>query len=95
MIPILLADRWTGKKGSLIHLVSAIQSGVYRQNRDELIWAGLLPLVSLDGVAGEMAPIRRSTVLQVIAMTCPTPLPTACAGHDYKKERRCSRKSKP
>lgn len=57
MSPILLADRWTGKKGSLIHLVSAIQSGVYRQNRDELIWAGLLPLVSLDGVAGEMAPI--------------------------------------
>ena len=43
MSPILLADRWTGKKGSLIHLVSAIQSGVYRQNRDELIWAGLLP----------------------------------------------------
>lgn len=84
MSPILLADRWTGKKGSLIHLVSAIQSGVYRQNRDELIWAGLLPLVSLDGVAGEMAP-----------MTCPNPLPTACAGHDYKKERRCSRKSKP
>ncbi|EKP0240930.1 hypothetical protein O8E93_003614 [Aeromonas salmonicida] len=94
MSPILLADRWTGKKGSLVHLVSTNHSGVYRQNQDELVWAGLLPLVSLDGVIGELAPIRRSHVLQVIAMTSPNPMPTACAGHDYKKERRCSRKSK-
>lgn len=94
MSPLLLADRWQGKKGSLIHLVSDIQSGVYHQNCDGLIWAGLLPLVSLDGVAGEMAPIRRARVLQVIAITTPGPLPQACASHDHRKERRCSRKSK-
>lgn len=94
MSPILLADKWSGKKESLIHLVSDIQSGVYRQNRDELIWAGLLPLVSLDGVPGEMAPIRRARVLQMIALGSSAALPAACACHDYKKERRCSHKSK-
>lgn len=84
---ILLADAWQGRMGNLVMLIHSHWSGVYRINHDGVVWAGTLPLVSLESLPGELAPLSRSRLLHVIALSAPTELPLACQRHKTNKRK--------